>query len=106
MDIPGNGTGQIIASSSTYIHVQGAYGARTGAVSSAADGRPDGDVIKQKVPRGHCHAAKLSRHTQWAMGSVPAKFGCMAMAPWYLFFDNVTVWAAVGGPPTAPVGAP
>ena len=39
VDIPGNGTGQDIASSSTYIHVQGAYGARTGAVSSAADGR-------------------------------------------------------------------
>ena len=67
VDIPGNGTGQIIASSSTYIHVQGAYGARTGAVSSAADGRPEGDGPL----------------------SVPAKFGCMAMAPWYLLFDNV-----------------
>ena len=37
-DIPGNGTGQVITSSSTCAHIQGAYGAPTGAVGSAADG--------------------------------------------------------------------
>ena len=37
-DIPGNDPGQDITSSSTYTHVQGAYGAPTGAVGSAADG--------------------------------------------------------------------
>ena len=35
-DIPGNDPGQDITSSSTYIHVQGAYGAPTGAVGGAA----------------------------------------------------------------------
>ena len=34
VDIPGNDPGQDIASSSTYTHVQGAYGARTGAVGA------------------------------------------------------------------------
>ena len=34
VDIPGNGTGQDIASSSTYTHVQGAYGAPTSAVGA------------------------------------------------------------------------
>ena len=38
-DIPGNGPGQDNTSSSTYTHVQGAYGAPTGAVAGAADGR-------------------------------------------------------------------
>ena len=38
-DIPGNDTGQGITSSSTYAHVQGVYGAPTGAVGGAADGR-------------------------------------------------------------------
>ena len=38
-DIPGNATGQDITSSSTYTHVQGAYGAPTGAIWGAADGR-------------------------------------------------------------------
>ena len=33
-DIPGNGPGQDITSSSTYTHVQGAYGAPTGAVGA------------------------------------------------------------------------
>ena len=37
-DIPGNDSGQVFTSSSTYTHVQGAYGAPTGAVGSAADG--------------------------------------------------------------------
>ena len=37
-DIPGNDPGQGITSSSTYIHVQGAYGAPTGAVGGAAGG--------------------------------------------------------------------
>ena len=37
-DIPGNGTGQVITSSSTYAHIQGAYGAPTGAVGGAAAG--------------------------------------------------------------------
>ena len=37
-DVPGNAPGQAITSSSTYTHVQGAYGAPTGAVGSAADG--------------------------------------------------------------------
>ena len=37
-DIPGNGPGQGITSSRTYTHVQGAYGAPTGAVGGAADG--------------------------------------------------------------------
>ena len=36
--MPGNDTGQGITSSSTYTHVQGAYGAPTGAVGGAADG--------------------------------------------------------------------
>ena len=36
-DIPGNDPGQDITSSSTYTHVQGAYGAPTGAVGGAAD---------------------------------------------------------------------
>ena len=38
-DIPDNDTGQGINSSSTYTHVQGAYGAPTGAVGGAAVGR-------------------------------------------------------------------
>ena len=38
-DIPGNDPGQDSTSSSTYTHVQGAYGAPTGAVAGAADGR-------------------------------------------------------------------
>ena len=38
-DIPGNGSGQDNTSSSTYTHVQGAYGAPTGVVAGAADGR-------------------------------------------------------------------
>ena len=37
-DISGNDPGQGITSSSTYTHVQGAYGAPTGAVGGAADG--------------------------------------------------------------------
>ena len=37
-DIPVNDPGQDITSSSTYTHVQGAYGAPTGAVGSAAAG--------------------------------------------------------------------
>ena len=37
-DIPDNDTGQGINSSSTYTHVQGAYGAPTGAVGGAAGG--------------------------------------------------------------------
>ena len=37
--IPGNDPGQDNTSSSTYTHVQGAYGAPTGAVAGAADGR-------------------------------------------------------------------
>ena len=37
-DIPGNGPGQDITSNSTCTHVQGAYGAPTGAVGGAADG--------------------------------------------------------------------
>ena len=37
-DVPDNDTWQDITSSSTYTHVQGAYGAPTGAVGSAADG--------------------------------------------------------------------
>ena len=37
-DIPGNDPGQEITSSSTYTHVQGAYGAPTGAVGGAAGG--------------------------------------------------------------------
>ena len=36
-DIPDNDTWQDITSSSTYTHVQGAYGAPTGAAGSAAD---------------------------------------------------------------------
>ena len=36
-DIPVNDLGQDITSSSTYTHVQGAYGAPTGAVGGAAD---------------------------------------------------------------------
>ena len=36
-DVPYNDTWQDITSSSTYTHVQGAYGAPTGAVGSAAD---------------------------------------------------------------------
>ena len=36
--ILGNDPGQGITSSSTFIHVQGAYGAPTGAVGGAADG--------------------------------------------------------------------
>ena len=38
-DIPGNDTGQGITSSSTYAYVQGAYGAPTGVVGGAANGR-------------------------------------------------------------------
>ena len=38
-DIPGNDPGQDIISSSTYTHVQGAYGAPTVAIRGAADGR-------------------------------------------------------------------
>ena len=37
-DIPGNDPGQDITCSIIYIHVQGAYGAPTGAVGGAADG--------------------------------------------------------------------
>ena len=37
-DVPDNDSGQGINSSSTYTHVQGAYGAHTGAVGGAADG--------------------------------------------------------------------
>ena len=37
-DIPGNDPGQEIASYSTYTHVQGAYGAPTGAAGGAAGG--------------------------------------------------------------------
>ena len=37
-DIPSNDPGQDITSSSTHTHVQGAYGAPTGAVGGAADG--------------------------------------------------------------------
>ena len=37
--IPGNDPGKEITSCSTYTHVQGAYGAPTGAVEGAADGR-------------------------------------------------------------------
>ena len=37
-DIPDNDSGQDINNSSTYTHVQGAYGAPTGAVGSAAAG--------------------------------------------------------------------
>ena len=39
VDIPGNDPGQVISSYSTYTHVQSAYGAPTGAVRGAADGR-------------------------------------------------------------------
>ena len=38
-DIPGNVTGQDITSSSLCTHVQGAYGAPTGAVGGAKNGR-------------------------------------------------------------------
>ena len=38
-DIPGNDTGQGITSSSTYTHVQGAYGAPTGVVEGAVSGQ-------------------------------------------------------------------
>ena len=38
-DIPGNNLGQGFANSSTFTHVQGAYGAPTGAVGGASDGR-------------------------------------------------------------------
>ena len=37
--IPGNNLGQGFTSPSTFTHVPGAYGARTGAVGGAADGR-------------------------------------------------------------------
>ena len=37
-DIPDNDSGQSINSSSTYTHVQGAYGAPTGAVGGAGGG--------------------------------------------------------------------
>ena len=37
-DVPDNDTWQDITSSSTYTHVQGAYGAPTGAVGGAAGG--------------------------------------------------------------------
>ena len=40
--IPGNDPGQDITSSSTYTHVQGAYGAPTCAVGSAAAGTHSG----------------------------------------------------------------
>ena len=38
-DIPGNNLGQGFTSPSTFTHVPGAYGARTGAVGGAADRR-------------------------------------------------------------------
>ena len=41
------------------------------------------DNVQLWEPRGHSHHTKLGRHTPGHVGSVPAKFGVMAMHPWH-----------------------
>ena len=72
-DIPGNDPGQDNTSSSTYTHVQGAYGAPTGAVGGAADGRLTVTLGERRDPSSSPFMFPLGRHTQWVVWSVPVK---------------------------------
>ena len=72
--IPGNDIGQGFASTSTFTHVPGAYGARTGAVSGAADRRLTVTLGERRDPSSSSLMFSLDRHTPHNPLSVPAKW--------------------------------
>ena len=88
-DITGNVLGQGFTSPSPCTHVQGAYGAPTGAVGGAANGRRREIVTTQRYTLRLRHFTKLHGRTPHTPLSAATKFGYVAMPPWYLFIDKV-----------------
>ena len=67
-DIPGNNLGQEFTGPSTFTHVPGAYGARTGAVGGAADRRLTVTFGERHVPSSSPFMFPLHSRTQWVVG--------------------------------------
>ena len=104
-NIPGNNLGQGFTSPSTFTHVPGAYGARTGAVGGAADRHLTVTFGERHVPSSSPFMFPLHGRTQWVVRSAATKRGHEWRRTGCMAFNESHRQTPIGSLSTAPVGA-
>ena len=92
-NIPGNGLGQGFTSPSTFTHVPGAYGARTGAVGGAADRRLTVTFGERHVPSSSPFMFPLHCRTPYHPLSVAVKWEHERRRTGYMAFAETVLQA-------------